>query len=347
MPAAKSPTNPKLTLEGRTGRSPIPTISVILPTYKRADSALECLASLQTQTFGDFEVVVVDNGVETVVREMVERFGAAATFSLKYVPEARLGLHYARHAGARAAKADILVFTDDDATVDEGWLEAYARAFKEHPEIAGATGPANPVWEELAPAWVENMMGENGHLGFLSLVGEGPNYYSSLDQQFYGVNMAIRRKTLFDVGGFNPESYGDIWLGDGETGLSHKVHRQGGIVAYVPDAIVWHHIPGQRLTIDYYRRRIANQGAADCYSRFNRNTFSRLQLAVFASKIAAKYWPFWLIDLFVKRKTDSHSLRLQLRAVATRARVAYAIRLMFSSKLRRLVHEDDWIGMEQ
>ena len=289
---------------------------------------------------------MVDNGVEAAVREMVERFRNTATFTLRYVPEPRLGLHYARHAGAKAANGDILVFTDDDATADKGWLEAYDRTFNEHLEIAGGTGPATPVWEQPAPAWVENMMGEDGRLGFLSLVGGGPDYYSSLDQEFHGVNMAIRRKTLFDVGGFNPDSYGDIWLGDGETGLSHKVHKAGRPIAYIPDALVWHHIPGQRLTVDYYRRRIANQGAADCYSRFNRKTFSSVQVAIFAGKIALKHWPSWLIDIFIRGRTGSRSLRLQLSAVATRARVAYALRLMFSSKLRRRVQKNDWLGME-
>ena len=34
---------------------------------------------------------------------------------------------------------------------------------------------------------------------------------------FFGVNMAIRRDVLLKLGGFNPDSFGDVWLGDGET----------------------------------------------------------------------------------------------------------------------------------
>jgi glycosyltransferase involved in cell wall biosynthesis len=52
------------------------------------------------------------------------------------VCEDRLGLHHARHAGARVAQGRVLVFTDDDATFDTSLLQAYSDSFEAHPEMA-------------------------------------------------------------------------------------------------------------------------------------------------------------------------------------------------------------------
>jgi glycosyl transferase family 2 len=78
--------------------------------------------------------------------------------------------HNARHAGVWAAKGDILIFTDDDATFAQGWLRAYADAFDTHPEMVAAGGPVRPVWEDPAPTWLLQFMGDAKTFGTLSLM---------------------------------------------------------------------------------------------------------------------------------------------------------------------------------
>src|SRR6266516_3835456 len=107
--------------------------------------------------------------------------------------------------------------------------------------------------------------------------------------------MAIRRDVLFQVGGFNPDLVGDFFLGDGATGLNRKLWERGMVVGYVPEAIIYHHIPPQKMTVKFFRRRMANEGAADVYMRFHNGK------------------P-WIADLFLKGKTDARSLRTQLHA---------------------------------
>jgi glycosyltransferase involved in cell wall biosynthesis len=97
-------------------------ISVIIPTLNRCSSLERALASAREQTFpsSEYEVIVVDNGSTDGTRDLVERLNQDGGKRLCYVYEGQLGLQQARHAGARAAKGSILIFTDDDATFDPG-----------------------------------------------------------------------------------------------------------------------------------------------------------------------------------------------------------------------------------
>ena len=115
------------------------TISLIIPTYNRAASlkrALESALNLDYPPAG-YEIIVVDNGSADATAEVVKNARHSSPgHKLKYVREERLGLHHARHAGVWAAEGDILIFTDDDATFDPGWVRAYAEA--EYVVVAGA-----------------------------------------------------------------------------------------------------------------------------------------------------------------------------------------------------------------
>ena len=132
----------------------------------------------------------------------------------------RLGLHNARHAGARAAEGKILLFTDDDATFDCGWATAYAEAFARHTEMMASGGPVRPIWETEPPQWLLDYIAESKMFNILSIMEPHTEFRMNPNGFFFGVNMAIRRNILFEVGGFNPESFGDIWSGDGEAGLN-------------------------------------------------------------------------------------------------------------------------------
>src|SRR5258707_14266832 len=112
----------------------------------------------------------------------------------------------------------------------------------------------------------------------LSLLDLAPDFRLTPDGIFFGVNMAIRRDVLFESGGFNPESFGDHWLGDGETGLNRKLHACGRLIGYVPEALVYHHVPPERMTVGYLRRRQANDGACDMYAAFHQKMPSLIGL---------------------------------------------------------------------
>jgi glycosyltransferase involved in cell wall biosynthesis len=115
-----------------------PLISVIVPTRDRPLALEACLSALDAQTVGDeLEVVVVDDGSTAgeTVAQVVARH-----------PDARLlrrggaGPAAARNVGARAARADMLLFTDDDCVPDVDWAEELMAAIQAGAEaVAGTT----------------------------------------------------------------------------------------------------------------------------------------------------------------------------------------------------------------
>jgi glycosyltransferase involved in cell wall biosynthesis len=320
-------------------------MSVVVPTYNRSKVVMRCLESLQHQTLAEFELLLVDNSPDAELRARVGEFNVAARVPVHYVPEPRLGLHNARHAGARAASGDVLVFTDDDAVFDPAWLGAYARCFDAHRDMAAAGGPVLPEWECAPPAWLSTFMQADPTMfPVLSLLDLSREFRLTHDGIFFGVNMAIRRDALFEAGGFNPEIFGDRWLGDGETGLNRKLWARGRMIGYVPDAIVHHHVPPDRMTVAYLRKRQANDGACDMYARFHDTMPSVLGLARAATAIVVESARDWAAEPFFRGRTEPRALRIQMRAARAWSRLQYLARLIVSPQLRALVTQQDWLN---
>ena len=98
-----------------------PDISVVIPTYNRAEmlrALLRNLRSLQISNGVTWEIIVVDNHSTDATRAVTEEFMHDAALPLRYRFEAQQGAAYTRNNGVLAARGKILAFIDDDETVD-------------------------------------------------------------------------------------------------------------------------------------------------------------------------------------------------------------------------------------
>lgn len=321
-------------------------LSVIIPTYRRPDALLRALRSLREQTWPQHEVIVVDNAAEPQVARLVADVAAAAPVPVRYVPEPELGLHNARHAGARAARGEILVFTDDDATFAPGWLAAYARRFAEHPEMAAASGAIRPAWETAPPRWLVDFIGGARDFGLLALREAYLDFRLDPDGVLYGANMAIRRDVLFAVGGFNPDSFGDVWLGDGEVGLNRKLWQRGLLIGYEPAALVYHHIPPERMTVRYLCRRMANEGGCAEYAAFHDGIPGPAGLALRLGRIGLALAKLALLTAWraAVARDRFALLRARLGLAFHTYRLRYVVRLFHDRAFRALVTKTDWLA---
>jgi glycosyltransferase involved in cell wall biosynthesis len=323
----------------------VPRISVIISTWNRPDGVMRTLESLARQDWLGFEVLVVDNAADQRLAESAAKFAAGAPIPVRYVPEPQLGLHNARHAGARAATGEILVFTDDDATFYPSWLRSFAEAFSAHPDMPAAGGPVRPAWEATPPDWVREFAARKPHCCTLALMEPWDDFQLSPKAYFFGVNMAIRRPVFFDLGGFNPEAFGDTWLGDGDTGLYLKLRKRGLSIGYVPGALVHHHIPPKRMTLDYLLHWSRNQGASEAYTRYHPHVPSSMMLLKDALVLGVTNLPLWAKNLLRhKGRVDQASLAVQIQSAGRFRQIRYAMRLAFDGRLRRLVAWPDWLN---
>lgn len=114
-----------------------PQLSVVVPTRDRPAALARCLAALVGQTVRALEVVVVDDASRDA--RAVASVVAGIT-PARLVRGAGRGPAAARNAGARAARAPVICFTDDDCAPAPGWAAALAEAV-----AAGADAAAGPT----------------------------------------------------------------------------------------------------------------------------------------------------------------------------------------------------------
>jgi len=87
-----------------------PRVSVLIPTYNRADLLCEALDSVLAQSFQDFEIIVIDDGSTDDTRDKVARYGER----VRYEYGAHEGPAPARNRGFRAARGEYVCILDSD-----------------------------------------------------------------------------------------------------------------------------------------------------------------------------------------------------------------------------------------
>src|SRR5918912_2531949 len=112
--------------------------TVLICTYNRADRLGETLDSLARSKVDGlrWDVIVVDNNSTDNTRAVVLSRIDAYPVPLRYLFESRQGKSNALNTGLADTDAAIIVFTDDDVRVSDGWLEAACRPILDDPRIA-------------------------------------------------------------------------------------------------------------------------------------------------------------------------------------------------------------------
>lgn len=191
-----------------------PLISVIVPTRNRAALLARLLGSLRHLRYPGWELLVVDDGSTDGTAAVVEQ-GRATGLPVRYRRQAWGGMGSARNQALALARGEIVAFTDDDCTVNPGWLEAIAEAFEQHPEALGVQGRTVTVRERMTPFTRQVEQLEGG-------------------QPYRTCNIAYRTDTLRALGGFDPR------LIRGEDVVMGARVLERGPIAFAPDAVVCH-----------------------------------------------------------------------------------------------------------
>ena len=119
-------------------------VSVVIPTYNRAGDLEETLASVMDQAVPPLEVVIVDDSTNDEVERLTGRLSpvfSGAGVGLVYMrnPKER-GNTTAKNAGAASSKGDIVLFLDDDVTLDRCYVEEILRVYDLYPRARGVQG---------------------------------------------------------------------------------------------------------------------------------------------------------------------------------------------------------------
>ena len=110
-------------------------ISIIVPIYKVEKTLRKALDSILSQTFTNYELILVNDGSPDNCPAICEEY-AAKDMRIKLINKENGGLSSARNAGLSVAKGEYTIFVDPDDYIDaEGLDELYATAIKENADI--------------------------------------------------------------------------------------------------------------------------------------------------------------------------------------------------------------------
>lgn len=199
-----------------------PFVSVVVPVYNSEKTILKTLDSLSSQTYKNFEVIIVDDGSTCPAGQMVKSYSFA-----KYFYQQNGGPAKARNVGAKLSKGEIICFTDSDCVPEEKWIQKLLDGFTNDDiaVVSGSYGIENKS-KMLAQCIHNEILFRHNKLM--------PDYPKS----FGSYNFAIRRKVFEEVGGFR-ESY--RFASGEDNDLSYKIINSGFRIFFNKECFVRHH----------------------------------------------------------------------------------------------------------
>ena len=219
---------------------------------------MRCLESLTRLDYPKYDVVLVDNAPSSDATERI-----AERFPVRYVREPTAGLDWARNRGIAEARHEIIAFTDDDVQVDRYWLRGLAAALGNERVglVTGFVAPASLASEaeQLFELSYGGMAKGFAERTLDPMIAE-PARLLATHHLGVGANMAVRRRVLEQIGGFDTAlDVGTPSHGGGDLDLFHRILLSGAAARYQPSAIVWHH---HRATTADLRRQMVDNGRA-------------------------------------------------------------------------------------
>lgn len=232
-------------------------LSVIIPTHAphagRLRRTLDGLAA-QTLPRDQWELLVVDNASPEPV--------AVDLANGRVVREEALGLTHARLAGYHAARADLLLFVDDDNVLSPTYLDGAVRLFAEQPDLGAAGGKSIPEWEVEPAGWVHEFAGclALRDLGDEAILTRPTNPLHYPRSAPLGAGMVVRREVLrhyeesLSKGPRLLDRCGQALTSGGDNDIVLVALKAGYSVGYFPSLRLTHLIPEGRTRLEYLSR---------------------------------------------------------------------------------------------
>ncbi len=220
--------------------------SVIVPVYNRPKEVEELLESLCTQTFTDFEVIVVEDGSTDKSDTVCERYQERLDLHYHFKPNSGPGP--SRNYGADRATGDYLIILDSDVIVPPDYLLTIDNELKARPTDAfGGPDRAHPSFNPIQKAI-------NYAMTSFFTTGGIRGGKKKMDK-FYprSFNMGIRKSVFQQVGGFAPIRYGE------DIDLSTRLFQAGCDCRLFPEAYVYHK---RRVRFSAFFRQVKHSGEA-------------------------------------------------------------------------------------
>ncbi|MDT5038131.1 MAG: hypothetical protein QOE03_3316, partial [Micromonosporaceae bacterium] len=231
------------------------SVSVVIATYteRRWTELTETVRSALTQQPSPARVVVAVDHNEPLLARVRAELPQVHAVRNRYAR----GASGTRNSGVDVVDTEIVAFIDDDEVASPGWLARLTAAFTD-PAVVGVGGSLVPIWSGRQPGWFPDECG-----WAIGVSYRGMPTTSTVVRNVWSANMAVRHEAFRSVGGFRV-GFGKLAdrsrPEDTELCIRMSAAVGGGRWMYVPDAVVGHHVPADRMRFGFFLRRSYNEG---------------------------------------------------------------------------------------
>ena len=228
-------------------------LSVVVPCYRRGEKVMRTVQSLLAQSLAPetYEIVLVDNGSDDETYEVLCALAERHPGRVRACQETRPGAGAARNLGVRRARADLILFLDDDMRADPRLLELHLAA---HQGYRGSVlGFLETDWGPHQSRFLEFLRQSQMQNNFPFSDGDLVSY-----RYFYTGNVSVRREAFERVGGFD-ESFRVYGVED--IDLGYQLEMSGETLRFVRQAVA-HHDYHPTLADFIAKRRCAGRSLA-------------------------------------------------------------------------------------
>lgn len=238
-------------------------ISVIICCYNSEQRIKKVLEHLNKQEYKNisWEVILVDNASKDDTVGVAKREWKLKEVPLHIIYEPKPGLSFAREAGIKSSRYEIISFIDDDNWIASNYISTVHSLMINHSEIAILGANGEPVFETGKPEWFDD---------FQDAYAVGPQrpqsgFLTKPDVFLYGAGLSFRKSVLEMLlsNGFHflltGRISGKITSGD-DSELCLAVALAGYELYYDSNLKFKHFITGNRLSLSYLKRLIKSFG---------------------------------------------------------------------------------------
>lgn len=241
------------------------TLDVLVATCERPAMlarALESLVAAPVPPGLTVHVTVIQNDASDVTADVICDFSTRFPGRVSYLRELRRGKSHALNAAIAATDGDLIGVIDDDEEIDRRWFATIAEMFSED-RVDFIGGPCLPRWGAVPPGWLPSSF--HGPIGYVDDGDRVMVFGKDAPGILMGGNSVLRRSTLLKVGTFStllgPRPERRLLCGEDED-LYTRLLKIAAYGLYVPSLVIYHYVPPQRLTKQYYRQWSFWQGVS-------------------------------------------------------------------------------------
>jgi glycosyltransferase involved in cell wall biosynthesis len=194
----------------------MPKVSVIIPTYNQARYLLAAVQSVLDQTFGDLELIVVNDGSTDNTQQALTSFSDSRT---RYIYQENRGLSAARNTGIMASAGEYIALLDSDDIWLPRKLELQVGLLDSHPETALVYSDAY-LFDDQTSAITGKFLDGKG-------IFSGNVFRKLLSTQFIKPSTVAIRRSVFETVGYFDEAIREVQDRDMWLRIARKFNVEG------------------------------------------------------------------------------------------------------------------------